>query len=152
MNSTITRFYGFLHEYAVWIEITLLLLSFGSILLYYFNIPNSDLIVVRSVNLGVILYFFFKCFDPFAATATDYKITAILPRIIALGFTLPVLGALFKLMNYPGQAMMLKFGAVSMSIAALIAGSQSHKYLSNYWGAAITITLTATAALVLWFL
>ena len=151
MNSSITRLYGFLHRYAAPIEITLLLFSFGSILLYYFNIPNSDLVIVRSVNFGVIVYIFFKCFDPFAATAIDYKITAILPKIIALGFTLPVLGSWFKLMNYP-DAIFAKFGAVSMSIAALIAWSQSHKYWSNYWAVLITITLTATAMLVLWFL
>ncbi len=130
------------------IEVTLLLLSFIGILLYYFDI-SSDLVLVRAVNFVAIVYFFFTCFDPFEAK--DHQITDVIPKIIAIGFTLAVLGALFKLINYPAQEMAAKIGVVSMSIAALIRGFKSHGSWSNHL-VAIRVSLIATLCLVLWFL
>ena len=148
MNASITRFYSVLHNNAVMIELTLLLLSLISLLLYYSDIPNSDLVLVRSVNLVAIVYFFLACFDPFEAK--DQQTSLVIPKLITIGFTLAVLGAFFKLMNYPGQEMLLHVGAVSMPVAALIGGFNSRRNWSIHL-VVIRITLIIILALVLWF-
>jgi len=151
MTSSLAWFYNFLEGNAVIIEVSLLLLSLASILLYYFDISSSSLLLVRSVNLAATIYFFFACFAPIEGK--DYKITDIVPKIIAIGFTLPVLGALYKLLNFPGQAMLPKIGALSMCIAALIGGFKSRRNWSNSLVAlAVRISLIITLGLVLWFL
>lgn len=149
MDSTTTRLYSFLHRNAVMIEVTLLLLSLVSILLYYFDIPSSNLLLVRSINLAAIVYVFFACFDPFEGK--DYKITDVRPKIIAIGFSLAVLGAWFKLMHYPRQELALKIGVISM-FAALIAGFTTRRNWSNNLVALVIKTsLITTLGLVLWF-
>lgn len=151
MDSTTARFYNFLEGNAVMIEATLLLLSFVSVLLYYFDIPSSNLFLVRSVNLAALVYFFIASFGSFERK--PHQITDVDPKIIAIGFTTAILGALFKLQNSPGQEMMVKIGVLSMSIGVLIWGFNSRRYWSNNLVAlVIRITRITTLGLVLWFL
>ena len=81
MNSSLAWFYNFLEGNAVIIEVSLLLLSLVSIVLYYFDIPISNLVIVRSVNLVAISYLFFASFD-----GKGYQITSIGYRIKGIGF------------------------------------------------------------------
>ena len=147
MDSTIAKLLNFLEGNAVMIEVTLLLLSFVSILLYYFDTPTSNLFLVRSANLAAIVYFFLASFEG------NYQITSVGSRIIAIGFTVAILGAMFKLLNYPAQEMMPKMGVLSMSIAALIWGFNSRRnWSSNLVALVVRISLITTLGLVLWFL
>ena len=148
MNSSSAWFQNFLEGNAVIIEVTLLLLSLVSIVLFYFDIPIANLIIVRSVNLIAISYLFFASFD-----GKGYQITSIGYRIKGVGFSAAVLGAVFKLMDYPGQELMLKIGCFSMFIAALIWGFYNRKIWSkNLVALTFRISLITTLGLVLWFL
>jgi len=148
MDSTTAWLHNFLQGNAVMIEVTLLLLSFVSILLYYFDIPSSNLFLVRSVNLVAIVYLFLASFE-----GKGYQITNIGYRIKGIGFSAAILGAMFKLLNSPAQEMMLKIGVLSMSVAVLIWGFNSRKnWRNNLVASVIRISLITTLGLVLWFL
>ena len=148
MDSSTTQFLNFLQRNALILEVTLLLLSLLSVSIYYFDIPGSSIILLRTVNLIAITYLFFASFD-----GKVYPVTNLGTRLRAIGFSVAILAALFKILDYPSREMMVKFGVFSLFMSMFIWGYYSIKNGNNQLAALLSrFSLCITAALVLWYL
>ena len=148
MDSSTAQFLNFLQVNALKIEAALLLLLLVCVSIYYFETPGSSLSLLRSINLVTIIYLFFASYD-----GKVYKVTSMGPRLRAIGFSVAVLAALFKILDYPSKEMMVKFGVFSLFMSMSIWGYYSIKNGNKQLAALLSrISLCITAVLVLWYL
>jgi hypothetical protein len=116
--------------------------------MYYFDIPGSSMFLLRTVNLIAITYLFFASFD-----GKIYTVTNLGTRLRTIGFSVAILAALFKILDYPSKEMMVKFGVYSLTMSMFIWGFYSIKNTNYQLTAMLSrVSLGITAGLVLWYL